>query len=106
MAMRDKEQGRWDVRLPENAAAKGENKLKALISGLVLLALVAGPILVTKGKESGSEGLGPESSGAPAAQAAAVSWDGEAGDKTKEEINRADSTGAQHGRYFPGRQAM
>jgi len=106
VSMRDKEQRRWDVRLPENKAAKGGNRLKIVLSGIVLLALVAGPIMLTKSKESGSKGLGPESSEAPVAQAAALTWDGEAGDQAKEGRSDSDSTGAQNGRYFPGRQAM
>jgi len=104
--MRNKEQSRWDVRLPENKAAKGGNRLKTVLSGLVLLALVAGPVMLTKSKESGRKGLGPESNEAPAAQAAALTWNDEAGDETKEGKSNSDSTGAQNGRYFPGRQAM
>jgi hypothetical protein len=104
--MRDKEQRRWDVRLPENNVAKGGNRLKTVLSGLVLLALVAGPIMLTKSRESGSKGLGPESSDAPVAQAAALTWDGEAGDTAKEAKSDSNSTGAKNGRYFPGRQAM
>ena len=67
---------------------------------------MAGPIVLTKSKDLGSEGLGPESSEGPAVEAAALTWDGEAGDKAKEGKSKSDSTGAQKGRYFPGRQAM
>jgi hypothetical protein len=77
-----------------------------LLSGIVLIALVAGPNLVTESEDSVGEGLGPESGEAPVVQAAATIWDGEAVDQAKEDKNRADSTGAQHERYFPGRQAM
>ena len=104
--MRNKEQSRWDVRLPENKAAKRGSGLKTVLSGLVLLALVGGPIVLSKSKEPGSKGFGPESSETAIAQEAALTWDGEAGDKTKEGKSESDSTGAQHGRYFPGRQAM
>lgn len=101
MAMRDNEQSRWDVRLPERRESRGESWLKTMFSGIVLLALIGGPMLMTNGKESEREALRSESSGAPIAQAAAVTWDG-----TEEGKTKVDSTGAQDERYFPGRQAM
>lgn len=105
MIVRKRVQDRWDVRMPECGKPKWQGRLKTALAGLVLLALVAGPILVSNGKKSGDERLGPKTTDAPVAQAAGT-WNGEEEDRAKEGTNQADSTGAQHGRYFPGRQAM
>ena len=104
--MRHKKQIKWDVRLPKNYKSDGHGRLKKALAGLALLALVAGSILVSNGKKSGSDSLGPETTAAPVAQAAAITWNSEEEDRAKEGVNQADSTGAQQGRYFPGRQAM
>ena len=104
--MLDRERVRWDLTLPEDVTVKRDSKLRTALSGVVLLALVAGPMMIKAKEQPPCDEVGPESSRAPATEVTAVSWNGETGQKAKEDNNRADSTGAQHGRYFPGRQAM
>jgi hypothetical protein len=99
--MRDEEQVRWDVTVPKKGSRKSD-RVKTIISALVLLALLVGPALIRE-KKSGSE------AGRQAAGEVQAANAGAGGGATAEVVaaqTAADSAGTRYERYFPGRQAM
>jgi hypothetical protein len=88
--MREDERVRWDVTIPNAGKSRKGERVKTVISALVLLALLAGPALIRDDK-------GGSKAGRPA---------GDAGAEVAATHTAADSAGTQYERYFPGRQTM
>jgi hypothetical protein len=100
--MRDEERVRWDVTIPNAGGSRTGDRLKTVVSALVLLVLLAGPVLIRE-KGGGSEAGRPAGGGLQAAAG------GAGGGATAEVVAThaaTDSAGTRYERYFPGRQAM
>jgi len=104
IAMSSDKHVEWDVHIPEKYRTGREGRSKLVVSGLILAALVAGPLVLFDGRDSedkqarsGNEAAVSVSSRTPESETP-VQADAAASD--------VDTAGVQYERYFPGRQAM